>query len=220
MDANNVASILRCLSEAPRLPDLDWGAIIRRCMRYDLQSSSVQQKRYAFASLRRECLNFSLVHARHASNLLHLMDELSDLSRFTTLELNLQMFLLEHLSKLCKIFSSERLEKLFVDLVKYFSSSSYLAYEPDKKNLLRVSFWKGLYQCLVEASKELTIISNAEKCMTCLFPMLPMFLHSGFSEEYTGCMGEWSVAIRCLSEARKEWLVDMLQVWYPLHFSL
>nr|CAD1842905.1 unnamed protein product [Ananas comosus var. bracteatus] len=33
--ATTVATVLRCLSKAPRLPPLDWGAIIRRCMRYE-----------------------------------------------------------------------------------------------------------------------------------------------------------------------------------------
>ncbi|CAK7328106.1 unnamed protein product [Dovyalis caffra] len=36
-----VVTVLRCLSRAPRLPTVDWGLIIRRCMRYEAQVSEV-----------------------------------------------------------------------------------------------------------------------------------------------------------------------------------
>lgn len=212
MDASTVASVLRWLSKAPRLPPLDWGAIIRRCMRYDPQLSGEAHKRYCLTSLREECLNFSLVHASHVSPFLQFVDELSDLSRFRTLELNLQMFLVEHLLNICKIFSGRRLEKLFVDLAEYFRSTSYLAYEPEKKSRLRVYFWKGLHQCLTDAPEELSITSNVEKCMACLLSLLPELTSDGFSEKHIDSIGEWPVAVRCLAKAREEWLVDILQV--------
>ncbi|URE08649.1 hypothetical protein MUK42_23257 [Musa troglodytarum] len=212
MDASTVAAVLRWLSKAPRLPPLDWGVIIRRCMRYDPQLSAEAHKRYCFTSLREECLNFSLVHANHVSPFLQFVDELSDLSRFRTLELNLQMFLVEHLLNICKIFSGRRLEKLFVDLAEYFRSTSYLAYEPEKKSQLRVYFWKGLHHCLTEAPEEIGIISNVEKCMACLLSLLPELTSDGFSEEHIDSIGEWSVAVRCLAKAREEWLVDILQL--------
>ncbi|WOL02957.1 protein RST1 isoform X1 [Canna indica] len=212
MGASTVSTVLRCLSKAPKLPALDWGVIIRRCMRYDLHSASEVHMRHALASHRGECLNFCLSHASHVSSLLSLVDELSELPRFKTLELNMQKFLLEHLSNICKIFSGQRLEKLFVDLAEYFSdpSSSYLAYGAEKKILLRVAFWKGLHQCFRDDSKELIMISNAEKCLASLLSLLPISGCSGFSEE--GTIGEWSVAIQCLSEAPKDWLLDLLQV--------
>lgn len=215
VDANTIASVLRCLCKAPRLPALDWGVVIRRCMQYDLNLTSEMQMPHAIQSLRIECLNLSLAHASNVGPFLHLVDELSDSSRFGRLELNLQTFLLQHVSNICKIFSSQRLEKLFSDLAEYFSSSSssYLTYEPEKKKLLRVSFWNGLHQCLVEAPKEFIIISNAEKCMVCLFHLLPTLIYDGLSEEYIESKGEWSVATSCFSEAPKEWLVDMLQVF-------
>ncbi|XP_065012518.1 protein RST1-like isoform X1 [Musa acuminata AAA Group] len=212
MDASTVAAVLRWLSKAPRLPPLDWGVIIRRCMRYDPQLSAEAHKRYCLTSLREECLNFSLVHANHVSPFLQFVDELSDLSRFRTLELNLQTFLVEHLLNICKIFSSRRLEKLFVDLVEYFRSTSYLAYEPEKKSRLRVYFWKGLHHCLTEAPEELSITSNVEKCMACLLSLLPELTSDGFSEEHIDSIGEWPVAVRCLAKARDEWLVDILQL--------
>ncbi|KAK8469916.1 hypothetical protein PHAVU_004G009536 [Phaseolus vulgaris] len=34
---DTVIAVLRCLSRAPRLPSLDWGSIIRRCMRYEVK---------------------------------------------------------------------------------------------------------------------------------------------------------------------------------------
>ncbi|XP_042456938.1 protein RST1-like [Zingiber officinale] len=214
VDANTIASVLRCLCKAPRLPALDWGVFIRRCMQYDLNMTSEMQMPHAIQCLRIECLNLSLAHASHVSPFLHLVDELSDSSRFGRLELNLQTFLLEHVSNICKIFSSQRLEKLFSDLAEYFSSSSssYLTCKPEEKKLLRVSFWKGLHQCLVEAPKEFIIQANAEKCMVCLFHLLPTLIYDGLSKEYTESKEEWSVATSCFSEAPKEWLVDMLQV--------
>ncbi|KAG6524249.1 hypothetical protein ZIOFF_014155 [Zingiber officinale] len=214
VDANTIASVLRCLCKAPRLPALDWGVFIRRCMQYDLNMTSEMQMPHAIQCLRIECLNLSLAHASHVGPFLHLVDELSDSSRFGRLELNLQTFLLEHVSNICKIFSSQRLEKLFSDLAEYFSSSSssYLTCKPEEKKLLRVSFWNGLHQCLVEAPKEFIIQANAEKCMVCLFHLLPTLIYDGLSKEYTESKGEWSVATSCFSEAPKEWLVDMLQV--------
>ncbi|KAH7846152.1 hypothetical protein Vadar_010524 [Vaccinium darrowii] len=34
---NTVATVIWCLSQAPRLPALDWGAIVGRCMKYEGQ---------------------------------------------------------------------------------------------------------------------------------------------------------------------------------------
>lgn len=140
---------------------------------------------------------------------------LSDLSRFETLELNLQAFLLFHLADLIKLFSDSRLEKLFDDVADYFSSfTSYQAYNPDQKSFLRISCWKGLYQCLEEASLEsLEYTSNMEKCMEALFTLLPApqsVANIGVNQK--DFVQEWSKAVRCLGKARQGWLLDFLQV--------
>ncbi|KAI8533657.1 hypothetical protein RHMOL_Rhmol10G0026200 [Rhododendron molle] len=97
---NTVATVIRCLSQAPRLPALDWGAIVRRCMKYEgqvaeLSSPNLAPKR---GILREECLQLSLAHAKQLNPLLSFLDELSDLSRFRTLEINLQSWFLSHLA--------------------------------------------------------------------------------------------------------------------------
>ncbi|TQE13817.1 hypothetical protein C1H46_000448 [Malus baccata] len=67
-------------------------------------------------SLRDECVKFSLVHANKFDPLLSFLDELSDLSRFRTLELKLQSCLLDHLVDLIKVFSGSRLEKVMMSV--------------------------------------------------------------------------------------------------------
>lgn len=155
-------------------------------------------------TLREECVQFALAHAIHFNQLLSFLDELFDFPRFSALELNLQSFMLFHLSELIKVFSGSRLEKLFDDLSNYFSSLISSRYSPNNKSLLRLSCWKGIYQCLDEASSEsLECMSNIEKCMEVLFSLLPELN----SEE------EWSGAIKCLGKARRSWLMDILQVY-------
>ncbi|XP_010936627.1 protein RST1 isoform X1 [Elaeis guineensis] len=212
--ASTIATVLRCLLDAPRLPTFDWGAIIRRCMRYEAQLSIKVQMELAPKLLREECILFSLAHANDVSHLLHFLDELTELSRFRTLEPNLQSLLLQHLSDLLKLFSGLRVEKLYGDLVKYFNSSasSYLVYGPDQKRLLRVSFWKGIYQCLTETSEE-SVLLNMKTCIECLFCFLPLLTCDVISEGgQVGLVEEWSEAVRCLAEAPQDWLMDILQV--------
>ncbi|GFZ16847.1 ARM repeat superfamily protein [Actinidia rufa] len=115
---------IKALLEAPRFPALDWGTIIRRCMKYEdqvaeLLPSELPLKR---GMLREECLQLSLAHASQFNHLLSFLDELSDLSRFKTLELNLQSWILCHLAELIKIFLVSRLENLFDDVAKFLSS--------------------------------------------------------------------------------------------------
>lgn len=79
---NTVASVLRCLSNATRLPMLDWRAIVQRCMRYEDQLakflSSTSTKK---GVIREECLLFSLRHANQFDSLLTFLEELADLTR-------------------------------------------------------------------------------------------------------------------------------------------
>ncbi|OVA20781.1 protein of unknown function DUF3730 [Macleaya cordata] len=215
---STVETILRCLSCAPRLPSLDWGAIIRRCMRYENQVSGMlfPNQTHKKGTLREECLQFALAHANQVNPLLFFLDELTDLSRFRTLELNLQICLLCHLADLLKIFSGSRLEKLFDDMADYFSSSasSHQVHNPDQKSLLRVSFWMGLYRCLGEASNEFPeYITNMEKCMELLFVLLPaLHYDDNLRVDQVSFTKEWSEVVRCLGKARRGWLMDILEV--------
>nr|XP_011468296.1 PREDICTED: protein RST1 isoform X3 [Fragaria vesca subsp. vesca] len=210
-----VITAVRCLSQAPRLPTLDWGAIIRRGMRYEAQVTEMLPTESSFRKgiLREECLKFSLAHANKFDQLLSFLDELSDLSRFSTLELNLQSCVLNHLADLIKVFSSSRLEKLFDDLCSYFSSAtSCQSYDTDETKLLRISCWKGLYKCLDEASLDsLEYISHIEKCMEVLFSLLPARQLATMVDQLN-YLKEWSEAVTCLGKARKHWLVNFLQV--------
>ncbi|KZV19360.1 hypothetical protein F511_25095 [Dorcoceras hygrometricum] len=130
IDMNTVACALRCLSHAPRLPSLDWGAVIRRCMKYGDQVAEVPTRNLATRrtptrnlatrrTLREDCFLFSLSHANQFDSLLGFLDELSDLMRLKTLESNLQSLVFLHLGALLKIFSLSRLVKLFDDLAAF-----------------------------------------------------------------------------------------------------
>ncbi|KAM1491327.1 hypothetical protein PS1_023795 [Malus domestica] len=209
-----VVTVIRCLSQAPRLPTLDWGAIIRRCMRYEAQVAKLFPTDVSLekGSLREECVKFSLVHANKFDPLLSFLDELSDLSRFRTLELKLQSCILGHLVDLVKVFSGSRLEKMFDDVCSYFSSfTSYQSYDTNETSLLRISCWKGIYQCLDEASLDsLEYISHIENCLEVLFSLMHVTQLAATAGEHF--VEEWSEAVRCFGKARKSWLLNFLQV--------
>ncbi|KAI3784700.1 hypothetical protein L1987_43803 [Smallanthus sonchifolius] len=215
---NTVATVLRCLTNAPRLPQLDWGPIIRRCMRYEEQVSEISQGDYNLENRkpREECLVFSLVHGSNFDALLTFLDELFDLSRFKMLEMNLQLCILSHLPHTLKIFSGSRLEKLFDDVVNFVQSplSSDEIYNPEKKSLLRTSCWKGVRLCFEEAYLDSEkLMPNFENCMELLFSLLPEFSGLRSSENNrTYERQEWSEAVRCLGKARPHWLSHFLQI--------
>ncbi|XP_061373555.1 protein RST1 isoform X2 [Gastrolobium bilobum] len=212
-----VVAILRCLSRAPRLPSLDWGAIIRRCMRFEVKVAELLPADSSFkkGTLREECIMFAIAHANQFDSLLTFLDELSDFSRFRTLETNLQSCLLIHLADLVKVYSSTRLEKLFGEVSNHLSSfTSYKESGTYQKNLLCISCWKGLYECLDEVSVDTSgHISHVERCMEVLFMLLPVVQSS--SSEVSGDVGsveEWYEAVRCLGKAPRSWLLDFLKV--------
>lgn len=186
-------------------------------MRYEDQvaESLPQSSALRKGILREECLKFSLAHANQFDQLLIFLDELSDISRFRTLALNLQSCLLIHLAGLMNVFSNSRVEKLFNDMKNYlFSSYSNQLQYNYEKHLLCISCWKGLYQCLEEASlSSLECISHIEKFIEVLFIMLPTS-RSGTDAEVDEVHStkEWSEAIRCLGKARQAWLLNFLQV--------
>ncbi|CAA7046600.1 unnamed protein product [Microthlaspi erraticum] len=214
LNIGTMASALRCLSHAPRLPNLDWGATIRRLMKQETQTGVSQSGDLPKEkTLREECFKFSLVHASEFDELLAFLDELSELSRFKALEQSLQSCLLCHLGDLIRIFSGSRMDKLFDDISCFvISLSSDQVYGCDQKSSLRVSCWKGLSQCLEETSVESSnYITKIEKCIELLFAILPVASQSPKAAE-TGPAKEWSEALRCLQKSRRDWLYKFLQV--------
>ncbi|CAI9111482.1 OLC1v1011710C1 [Oldenlandia corymbosa var. corymbosa] len=210
--ATTVFSALRCLSYAPRLPMLDWGAIIRRCMRLEdllaksLALDSSMKKGY----LREECLLFSLCHANQIEPLLVFINELSELSRFKTLDKNLQSCFLLHLADLIKIFSGSRLEKLFEDIINFMLwVISSQKYSQEEKSFLRTSCWKGLSFCLGGDSLHVQeCVAYMEKCMKVLFDLLPAI---DIMEPCSEISEEFSEAVSCLGKSNQRWLLDLLQ---------
>uniref|UniRef100_A0A0A9DER8 Uncharacterized protein n=1 Tax=Arundo donax TaxID=35708 RepID=A0A0A9DER8_ARUDO len=109
-----------------------------------------------------------------------------------------------------KLFSDSRLEKLFEDLTEYLYSStlSYLNYSSEQRSVIRMSFWEGIYKCLVEVvSEESGGFSFIKKCIECLLPLLTLC-----NDGQPQFMDEWSAAVKCLTNAQKSWLSDILQI--------
>lgn len=209
---NTIATVLKCLTKAPRVPAIDWGVIVRRCMKVEALIPHKSTNHRDPTLLREECLYFSLAHADHISPLLQFLDDLTDLPRFRRLEMNVQSVLLQYLSHLMKLFSDSRSKKLYDDLAVYFCShsSSYLDYSSEQRSMLRMSFWKGICKCLVEVvSEETDSFSYVKKCIECLLPLLNL-CNDGQPE----LVDEWSAAIKCLIVAQKSWPGDMLQVLF------
>ncbi|XP_048128123.1 protein RST1 [Rhodamnia argentea] len=216
-DVRTIRTVLKCLSRAPRLPNFNWKAIVRRSMRYEVEIGNALPSDLAPQKgiLRLECLNFSLAHASLFDQLLEFLDELSELSRFKTLEPNLQCCLLFRLADLVKVFSSSRREKLLSDIADFLLSlTSNQVYNLDQKILLRISCWKGLRQCLDEAlldSEEYLL--GIERCMVVLFSLLPSYHPTSIAEaEHMNFNEEWSEAVRCFEKVPRDWLLNFLQV--------
>ncbi|GAB2229778.1 hypothetical protein Drorol1_Dr00014033 [Drosera rotundifolia] len=215
-NVGTVATVLRCLSRAPRLPSLEWGAVIRRCMRFEDHVNKISPlDSNEKGTLRQECFLFSLKHAKNVDALMSLVDELSGLSRFRTLDLNLQSAILCHLLDLTRLFSSSRLEKLFTDIGAYFASaiSPYQHYSFLEKSMLRISCWKGLCQSLDEVSTSKSGYPLAMgKCASVLFSVMPGLSTVSIPGEKRVLYEEWNEATRCLGKTREAWLLDLLQI--------
>ncbi|XP_031384334.1 protein RST1 isoform X2 [Punica granatum] len=209
-------SVMKCLSEAPRLPNLDWGAVVRRYMRYEAEAGDgLPSLAPESGTLREECLLFSIAQASHFDQLLTLLDELSDLSRFRTLEARLQSCLLLHLADLVKMFSGSRIEKLLRDVVDFFSPlTKHEDPITNHQQLLRISCLKGLHQCLQETSMDFFQYgSGIKSCVEVLVSLLPAYVSEVITEaDRVHLEEEWSEAVRCLEKAPLGWLLKFLQV--------
>lgn len=226
MNTRTVAFVLRCLSHAPRLPVMEWGEIVRRCMKYADRTAEMPLQVISLrkGTLREECFLFILSHAHQFDSLLGFIDELFDAARFKTLESNLQSLMLLHLADLLKIFSDSRVAKLFDDVSDFLHwSASSNQYNNEAKISMRVSCWKSLQICFDESSAIETqdYAHNLERCMEVLFTMLPWYNSSGNPElhqKYSNT--EWIEAIKCLGKAQQGWLSKFLLVICQLHLYI
>lgn len=231
--AITIVSVLRCLEKAPLLPSLDWGGLMRGFMRYKDHSSQNQlllvsntQAVIQTSSLREACVHFSFVHAERIPSLLNFLDDLCELSRFNMLEISLQSVLLLHMVDMTRIFSRSRMEKFFSDILDFISRWLILEIpkhdteqETESNSYLKIAFWKSLYKCLTEILSPLSEIYLPDilNCMEILFQLLPP-VPSNLSEmcqtgsKFYSSEQEWSQALKCLMNAPKEWLLDILQV--------
>ncbi|XP_057515701.1 protein RST1 isoform X2 [Amaranthus tricolor] len=216
-DVNTVASVLRCLSSAPRLPNLYWGTVVQRCMKYEAHITEILPERVSCdkTSLVKECVLFSLAHANKFDSLISLLDELTGLPRFRTIDLVTQSCLLFNLVDLSRIFSSSRTQILLEDISEFLVSpnSSYQKYNTRQKRFLRMSCWKGLFKCFNDDSLDTSeYLSGLEKCMEILFALLPAESIDSFSKQECMTYLEWNESIACMGKTRKVWLSDLLQI--------
>lgn len=231
--AITIVSVLRCLEKAPLLPSLDWGGLMRGFMRYKDHSSQNQlllvsnsQALIHTSSLREACVHFSFVHAERIPSLLNFLDELCELSRFNMLENSLQSVLLLHMVDMTRIFSRSRMEKFFSEILDFIGHWLILEIpeqdteqETELNRYLKIAFWKSLHKCLTEILLPLSEIylPDIVNCMEILFQLLPP-VPSNLSEmcqtgsKFYSSEQEWSQALKCLMNAPKEWLLEILQV--------
>ncbi|KAH9602275.1 hypothetical protein KSS87_015436 [Heliosperma pusillum] len=212
---NTVAAVLRCLADAPRLPEFDWGAVIRRCIKYEShvaglpRGSSRDNK-----SLLEECLQFSVAHANKFDSLLNLLDDLTCLSRFRTLDIVMQSCLVFHLPDLMRIFSSSRNQMLLEDMHEFLSSPIYSDQQNTRqKRFLQLAFWKALAKCVNKPSEDTSeYLCGMEKCVDILFKLLPASPRATSpKKELMPCL-LWHESMACLSNTRQACLMSLLQL--------
>ncbi|XP_074292978.1 protein RST1-like isoform X1 [Silene latifolia] len=212
---NTVAAVLSCLADAPRLPEFDWGAVIRRCIKYESHvaglphGSSCDNK-----SLLEECLQFSVAHARKFDSLLNLLDDLTCLSRFRTLDIVMQSCLVFHLPDLLRIFSSSRNQMLLEDMHEFLSSPIYSDQQNTRqKRFLQLAFWKALAKCVNKPSEDtFEYLYGMEKCVEVLFKLLPASpCATSLKKEQMPCL-LWHESMACLSNTRQACLMSLLQL--------
>ncbi|XP_024518081.1 protein RST1 [Selaginella moellendorffii] len=201
---DEVISVMRCLEEAPRLPMLDWGGLIRRIMQHKewfLQPSSGPDH----GDVRNRCLIFSFRHADKVPPLASVLDEVCEGSKLVTIETSLRTVVLSRLGDLHKIFSLARMEKLLVDVIQVLGKLQTDARE------CRVECWKGLAKFWATDTRDLLV--HIESCMRQLISMSPArFIDHNDTEETERDTMEWSVALECLKHARTSWLLDVFKI--------
>ncbi|BFI25408.1 hypothetical protein MPTK2_1g20850 [Marchantia polymorpha subsp. ruderalis] len=235
-----VVSLLRCLQKAPRLPALDWGALVRRLFRQSLLQHTAGEEECAESErskqsnimetengIRQHCILFAVAHAQQVPALARFLDELCELSRLSTLQPSLRNLLMRNLVQLQRIFSDLRFKQLLGDVQEYLCNpsgigGSLLENVEDndvQSTSFRVNVWQGLTSffsnsSLEESGKADEVISCLEECMIVLINLLPTLSwtskKSSISKEAVD--EEWSVAVACLGKTRKTWLLHALEV--------
>ncbi|KAJ7536683.1 hypothetical protein O6H91_12G077500 [Diphasiastrum complanatum] len=234
-----ILSVLRCLEKAPRLPAVDWGGLIRRLMRHDQylvdssatvltldMSNRLGEQQSIRIQVRQQCVSFSLAHAVQISSLALVLDELYDLSRLSTIELPLLLYLFEHVMLIERIFSEYRLKKLWEDLSSFLGSTQFQQLNnqlnAESKEKLRISMWKGLNKLVKNSQphsgglklKRDFDFQNLKQLMKILIDYLPsshLYGARGSSKKQELPHEEWKVAVDCLSQTPSEWLLQVFQ---------
>eukprot|EP00250_Pteridium_aquilinum_P007071 c16865_g1_i1 orf=198-5741(-) len=218
---HTVASVLRCLKEAPMLPYLDWGTLLRQMLHEAASSDECVDKgcqnTVMMDQLCKECVLFSLAHAHRLPNLQAFLDELCDLSRLISLRMSVSSILMLHMTELSSIFSRYRMEKFFLDSAEVTCRASK---SQGLENLfsagaswqLKASFWEGLKSLLSHSKEGFTptidkdkLFLGAEKCLLLLETPLKE------PENRDHKLEEWSAALECMALISEEWVMKVTE---------
>lgn len=216
-----VASVLRCLKEAPQLPFLDWGTLMRQFLHQMTSSLEFVDKNYQYVVMQdelcKECILFTLAHARRLPNLQTFLNELCDLSRLISMRTSVSSVLILHMAELSSIFSRSQMEKFFLDSVELTCrgctlQDSECSFSSNASWQLKISFWKGLKCLILQLSKDSEqymdkdkLFLGAEKCLDLLdVPSID-------SENSNLVFEEWSGALECMLQASKEWIMKVTE---------
>ncbi|KAH7423086.1 hypothetical protein KP509_12G038700 [Ceratopteris richardii] len=219
---HSLASVLRCLRQAPKLPNLEWGAILRKLF-HDITSTkeypSPEFKNFKVQDdLFSECMLFSLAHAQSFSGLQTCLDELCDLALLLSLRTSMASILMVHMNKLSYIFSKSRLERFVFECVEATwrrsqSNHSQNLSSGDDVECLKVNLWKGLKSLLSLPKDDLRVgvdknklLVAAEKCLSLLEPPLEK------SPRKLDEIQEWSEALECMVLASDEWIAKLTEI--------
>ncbi|CAK9278843.1 unnamed protein product [Sphagnum jensenii] len=197
---HTLVSVLRVLEKAPRLPGLDWGALLHFLMRgFDF-------------SVRQQCVLFALAHAEFVPPLATFLDELCELARLCTIEPALCNLLMRHLGGLVQqIFTQSRSKKL-IEEVQELALNVCTHNNAALYGGFGGCVWQGLSQCLQDrknVDRQNSMKMVIERCMETLIHLLPFPVWRKQQVE-NGRENDWPAAIECLMHVRKEWILHTL----------
>ncbi|MCO5566913.1 hypothetical protein L7F22_020597 [Adiantum nelumboides] len=218
----SVASVLRCLKQAPQLPNLDWRTLLRQLLHIVTSSKECEIGKCQSVAMQddvcKECVLLSLAHAPKLSVLQAFLDELCDFPRLISIRPSMASVLMLHMTELSSIFSRSRMEKFFFACIEVAcrtneSQGSESLYSADSWQDLRISFWKGFKSLLLQSKEGLIpgidkdkLFSGAEKCLYLLDIPLK-------KKENKQCkIEEWSEVLKCLVLASDEWIAKITEL--------
>eukprot|EP00850_Spirogloea_muscicola_P013945 SM000097S24798 [mRNA] locus=s97:283471:295374:+ [translate_table: standard] len=215
------ASVLRCLSQAPRLPSLAWGKLLHRLMRQHCLYRNNGD--LSGAAIREECILFAMVQADRQEPPAVWLAEILDLTRLFAMTSRERVLVARHLPQLLAVFSVARSLQLLHDLgavlVDLSRGAADSATPPDGLDASeeREAVWMGLHRSLedVQLSASLQLVDGAERLMRSLIAKLPL---PDSSEEWRGD-SECEVAVEAMRKLKAESLQALLQVRPASHLQ-